>query len=359
MLHEDRSHPIAKACALRHKIATMTTTPAETMRVTINDVSRLAGVSIKTVSRVLNKERYVSDETRQKVEAAAAQLGYRPSFAARALAGAKSFQIALIYDNPNPYYAQSLQAGVRARCAEAGYRMIAQPSDADHPDVVNEIMSLIDQAQLDGVILTPPFTEHRAVCDALIARGVPLAAVSPAVPHAHMAAAFIDQEAAARDMTANLITMGHRRIGFIKGPDRFATSARRLAGYCAALEAANIAYDPALVAEGQYDFASGSQAADSLLALANPPSAIFASSDDMAAGVLAAAHQRGIALPGGLSVAGFDDTDLASVVWPPLTTIRQPVRELGYCATQLLLSGTIEHRQLDHQLIERASVVRI
>ncbi len=331
------------------------------MRVTIEDVSRAAGVSTKTVSRVLNNEKYVGQAKRESVERAVAALGFRPNFAARALAGKRSFQIALIYDNPSPYYAQNLQAGVRARCAQAGYRMIAQPCDAQSPAVLDEICSLIDQAQLDGVILTPPFTENAAIHAALAARGVHYVMTSPAVADAAHSAVTIGHAQGAAQMTAYLVSLGHQRIGFVQGDPRFATSALRLAGYRTALADAGIAYDPAMVQPGLYDFASGSRAAQALLALAKPPTAIFASSDDMAAGVLATAHRLGVSVPGQLSVAGFDDTDLASVVWPPLTTIRQPVRDMGYAAADLLLarSGETEQRALECALIVRGSTGRV
>jgi LacI family transcriptional regulator len=326
--------------------------------VTIGDVSRAAGVSIKTVSRVLNGERYVSAAVRERVEAAVLALDYRPNFAARALGGRRSFQIALIYDNPSPYFAQNIQAGVVARCAEAGYRMITQPCVAGSPTMLDEIAALIDQAQLDGVILTAPFTEDDAVRAMLTTRQLPYAMISPAQVEPGVASASIDQAAAAQAMTTHLLAQGHRRIGFVGGSKRFATSARRLAGYRAALDVAGIGFDATLVSSGDYDFASGSKAAEKLLALPVPPSAIFASSDDMAAGVLATAHRLGLDVPGQLSVAGFDDTDLAAVVWPPLTTIRQPVRDLAYAATDLLLSGRPDQVQLDFELISRASVGR-
>jgi LacI family transcriptional regulator len=327
------------------------------MRVTIEDVSRAAGVSIKTVSRVLNREKYVAHATRERIEKTVARLGFRPNFAARALAGHKSFQIALIYDNPSPYYAQNIQAGVRARCQEEGYRMIAQPCDAQSPGVKDEICNLIDQAQLDGVILTPPFTENAEVRAELALRGVRYVMTSPAVIDETQSSVFIGHAEGAAEMTAYLISLGHRRIGFVEGDPRYATSERRLAGYRTALDAAGIAFDSALVQTGLYDFASGSQAAEALLALDPPPTAIFASSDDMAAGVLAAAHRLGVAVPGQLSVAGFDDTDLASVVWPPLTTIRQPVRDMGYAAADLLLANADEpeQRALGYELIVRGS----
>jgi LacI family transcriptional regulator len=330
------------------------------MSVTIDDVAKAAGVSNKTVSRVLNKEKYVAAATRAKVDAAVAALGFRPSFAARALAGRKSFQIALLTDNPSPYYAQNIQAGVRARCQELGYRMIAQPVDSGAADLLEEILGLIDQAQLDGVILTPPLTENGAVRHALSDRGLPFVMTAPARLDPTIASAFIDNAQAAQDMTRYLIEAGHKRIGFVAGDPRYAASARRKEGYEAALREAGLAFDPELVQTGHYTFASGSEAAEKLLALQSPPTAIFASSDDMAAGVLATAHRLGIKVPSALSVAGFDDTDLAAVVWPPLTTIRQPVRDLGFAAADLLLApnSSVEQRLLPHTLIIRGSVAK-
>ncbi len=331
------------------------------MGITIGDVSRAAGVSIKTVSRVLNKEKYVAAETRARVEAAAARLGFHPNFAARALAGHRSFQIALIYDNPSPYFAQNIQAGVRERCALDGYRMIAQPCDSGSASLIEEIGSLIDQAQLDGVILTPPFTERADVRGELVRRAVRYVMTSPARTDDAVSSAFIDQTEAAAAMTSWLIAQGHRRIGFVMGDERYASSHKRLEGYRRALHIAGLDFAPELVHPGRYDFESGSAAADALLHMPLPPTAIFASSDDMAAGVLATAHRLGIIVPDQLSVAGFDDTDLAAVVWPPLTTIRQPVRDLGYAAADLLLAkaGLAEQRQLPFQIIVRGSTAAV
>ena len=327
------------------------------MSITIGDVSQAAGVSIKTVSRVLNKEKYVAKDTRARVEAAVAKLGYHPNFAARALAGHRSFQIALIYDNPSPYNAQSVQAGVRARCIEGGYRMIAQPSDADSTTLLNELCGLIDQAMLDGIILTPPFTDNPAIRAELARRDMSFVTLSPATLDVAVAAAFVDNVQAAEDMTTYLVSLGHRRIGFIEGDTRYAASGQRMAGYRKALDQAGLTFDAILVRPGQFDFESGSAAATDLLALEDPPTAIFASNDDMAAGVLATAHRLGIHVPAQLSVAGFDDTDFAQIVWPPLTTIRQPVRALGYAAADLLfqLPEKVEQRLLAHELIVRGS----
>lgn len=328
------------------------------MRATIKDVSRASEVSIKTVSRVLNKERYVSADTRAKVEAAVAALNFCASSAARSLAGKRSYQIALICDNPSPYYVYEMQSGVRDRYVVDGVRMIAQPYDRDAPTLLNDIEQLIDATHVDGLILTPPVSDHPAVLDLLARRGVRFVRVSPGSAAELSASTFIDNESAAAAMTEYLLALGHERIGFIAGHPCYATSKQRMRGYSRALSSRDIALDPALVREGSFDFASGAVATEDLLALTEPPSAIFASSDDMAAGVLTVAHRRGVAVPGQLSVVGFDDTALARFVWPPLTTICQPTRMLGFQAADLLLASTgasVERREVAYELIVRGS----
>jgi LacI family transcriptional regulator len=327
------------------------------MRVTIKDVSRVAGVSIKTVSRVLNKEKYVKQTTRDKVDAAVKSLNFSPSLAARTLGGSRSFQIALIYDNHSPYYIHQIQEGVWARCREAGVRMLAQPVDVASPDLAREIGGLIDETHVDGVILSSPVTDAPEALAELERRGVRFVRISPGTNHAMTSSVFMDDVQAADDMTTHLINEGHRRIGFVVGHPNHMASDQRLFGYRRALDRAGIPYEPALVCPGAFDFASGNDAAKLFFALAKPPTAVFASNDDMAAGVLAHAHSLGLDVPEDISVAGFDDTALASLVWPPLTTIRQPVRELAYAAAGLLFDGeeAVIHRRLQHELIVRAS----
>lgn len=326
------------------------------MGATIKDVARAAGVSIKTVSRVLNDERYVGADTRHRVRAAMAALRFSPSTAARTLAGGRSRQVALVCDNPSPYYLFEIQAGVHARCVAAGVRLIVQPYDRASPDVARDIARLIDQARPDGLILTPPVTDDRPVLAMLVERGLPFVRISPGEA-GPVSSVHIDNEGAAFDMAAYLAGLGHRRVAFVAGDPAYPTSARRLAGYARAVAELGLDDDPALVRQGRYDFASGAAAADALLALDRPPTAIFAGSDDMAAGVLAAAHRLGVRVPRDLSVAGFDDTALAGYVWPPLTTIRQPTRDLGHAAADLLFAGggAVEARRLPHALVTRAS----
>lgn len=330
-------------------------------RATIKDVSRIAGVSIKTVSRVLNKERYVRADTRKRVEAAMAELRFSPSLAARSLAGKRSHQIALIYDNHSPYYIHAIQEGVWDRCKAAGVRMLAQPADVASPDIAREVGGLIDETHVDGIILSSPVTDCAPVLEELERRGIPFVRISPGTNHALTSSVFMDDVQAADDMTTHLLNLGHRTIGFIVGHPNHMASEQRLFGYRRALDRAGIAFEPGLVRPGEFDFESGAAAAEVLLALPKRPSAIFASNDDMAAGVLAVAHRLGLAIPNDLSVAGFDDTALAQLVWPPLTTIRQPTRDLAYAAANLLFEKAegVEHRRLQHELVTRASTARL
>ena len=321
----------------------------------------MAGVSIKTVSRVLNKERYVREDTRLKVEAAVAALNFSPSLAARTLAGFRSFQIALIYDNHSPYYIHAVQEGVWARCREQGVRMLAQPVDVDSPGLAQEIGGLIDETHVDGVILSSPVTDAAAALEELERRGISFVRISPGTNHALTSSVFMDDAQAADDMTTFLINQGHRRIGFVMGHPNHMASDQRHFGYRRALDRAGISYEPSIVRPGTFDFESGMTAAEILLGLPIRPTAIFASNDDMAAGVLSYAHRIGVDVPGELSVAGFDDTPLAQLVWPPLTTIRQPVRELAYAATERLFSVEkgVFHQRLQHDLVERGSTAPV
>lgn len=326
------------------------------MRANIKDVSQAAGVSIKTVSRVLNNERYVRPATRARVEEAMAALGFQPSQAARALAGGKSFQIALVCSNPGPYYLHGLIAGLRGRCAAEGVRLIVHAYEVEADKLGADVLTFFRKMGFDGAILTPPIVDNEPVLDELERAGTPYVRISPGVQPERSASVQIDNEGAARRMTERLIALGHRRIGFVVGHRSFAVSNQRLSGYLDALREAGIPLDLGLVQQGWFDFRSGQAAAEELLSLPEPPTAIFASSDDMAAGVLNVAHQRSIRVPDQLSIAGFDDTDLASLVWPTLTTMRQPIRAMAEKAAELLFSGNSEQVVLPSDLIERASI---
>ena len=309
------------------------------MRVRLEDVARAAGVSPKTVSRVLNEEAYVKDDTRKRVLAAMESMNYRPSPSARGLAGSRSFLIAMLYDNndnPASTYLAEIQDGVLDACDANRYSMMVCPLRMRGPDFIRRVDALISDHHVDGVVLTPPLTDHPPLLRRLREREVPHASVSP-VNHEATIGVCMDEEHAAQALVAHLIKLGHRRIAHVLGIANHGATRWRLAGYKAALAAADILYDPDYVVQGDFMFGSGVAAARKLLTLPQPPTAIFAANDDMAAGVMWAANERGLKVPRDVSVCGFDDTPLASQLWPPLTTVRQPAREMGKLATLQLM----------------------
>ena len=326
-------------------------------RITIRDVSRLAQVSIKTVSRVMNNQNYVSAETRARVEQVMAELSFQPSSAARALAGHRSHQIAVICDNPSPWYVYEVQYGIRVRCQQDRVRMISQPYDRGSPTLLDDILSLVDQIHPDGLVLTPPVCDDAKVLEELLLREVPFVRIQPGTRAGISCSTSIDNERAAFDVTRHLLELGHTRIAMIVGDRGYMSSELRLDGFLRAMTEFGQTVPKDYIRLGYFDFASGVAQAETLLALPKPPTAIFASNDDMAAGVLVTAHRLGLDVPGDLSVVGFDDTPFASFVWPPLTTVRQPVRLLAEAAADLLLKppSEPEDRNIGYELIVRQS----
>ena len=326
---------------------------------TIVDVARTANVSIKTVSRVLNREPNVSAATRELVQAAALALHYTPNVSARSLAGARSYLIALLYDNPSAAYIADLQVGALSECRRGGYHLIVEPFDFSRQDLAESVGDMAAKLRTDGVILTPPLCDHPGLLDALDAAGARYIRISPNTEPDRSAQVMMDERAAAKEMTLHLIGLGHRRIGFVKGHPDHGSSYLRLEGFIAAMEEAGLDPNPDLIVEGRNSFLSGVEAGVALLERQDRPTAIFASNDDMALGVMSVANRLSIALPQGLSVAGFDDTPTARVVWPQLTTVRQPVAEMAATAAALLINGPTaeenEHRVLNFEIVVRGS----
>ncbi|MFT4074232.1 MAG: LacI family DNA-binding transcriptional regulator [Asticcacaulis sp.] len=333
---------------------------------TINDVARLAGVSIKTVSRVMNDEPNVREETRTKVKEAAARLHYRPNLLARSLAGSRSFLIGLLYDNPSSSYVIDLQQGVIERCRQSGYHVLSEPQDSLAPDIGRAIASLLATIRLDGVVLTPPLCDMAVVLDAVEAAGVPYVRVSPSLFPGRSALVEMDDVQAAYEMTKFLLAHGHTDIGFVRGHPEHGSSHRRYDGFAKAMHEAGIEPPSHRIAQGYNSFASGLEAARALFRdPGDLPAAIFASNDEMAFGVMAYAQQTGARVPDQVSVVGFDDTPGSVIVWPHLTTIRQPVTDLAYAAADMLLSRTAPEenapnfsdmrRELPFELVERES----
>lgn len=327
--------------------------------VRIDDVARLAGVSMKTVSRVFNHEPNVRPETRAKVEVAAKALNFRPNPSARSLAGNRSYLVSLVYDNPSSSYVMQVVSGVLDACEAAHYSMMMRPVDFSSRDHVDVLADSIAQYAPDGLILTPPLTDDVALLEKLEALNVRYASISPREKNAGIGAR-LDERRAVREMMAHIVSLGHRRIGHIKGHRDHGASEWRLNGYKDGLVAAGIEFDKALVLPGEFSFESGVAGAETLLSLKKPPTAIFAANDDTAAGVMHAAAERGVRIPQDLSVFGFDDLPMARQLWPALTTVRQASREMGRIAAEQLLLSIREPKaagmvQVPYELVLRAS----
>ena len=301
---------------------------------TVADVAREAGVSPMTVSRVINGSASVQPETRARVEEAIARIGYVPNPAAQALAGARQVRIAVVHDNPSAAFLSELLVGCLAQAARDNAQIVVQ-SSLGHSEP-EALAGALARARVDGAILPPPLGDDAVILSALRARGIALVLVAAGDPEADIPFVRVDDFAAALDMTRHILSRGHRRIGFIRGSPNQAASARREAGFEAGLAEAGLSPDSALVAQGDFSWRSGLDAAEALLAQNPPPEAIFASNDDMAAAAISAAHRRGLEVPRDLAVYGFDDTAVATMVWPGLTTIRQPVADMAREATDIL-----------------------
>lgn len=324
---------------------------------TIIDVAREAGVSFKTVSRVLNGETNVREQTRARVMSAVKTLDYRTNHNARNLRARQSRTISLLHANPSRAYVSEVQLGALQRCQAEGYRLVTEDCSRN-----TQAASVLHAGmQLAGVILTPPLSDDPAIIRQLRERDLPFVQIAPSEGGVQSRAVAIDDRAAAQEMTDYLIGLGHRRIGFIRGAARHIQAGLRLDGYEAALKAAGIPFEPSLAVEGDFTFDSGLAAAEKLLDHETPPTAIFAANDDMAAGVIAACYRRQIRIPQDLSVAGFDDTPFASIISPSLTTIYQPSRELACEAVGQLLEELAspgeapERRILEYRMVIRDS----
>lgn len=330
--------------------------------VTIRAVGERAGVSAMTVSNVINGAGKVGPATRAAVLAAIEELGYRPNIAARRLAKAKVTTLGLLYsDRGTPFIDSILLGALRATNAR-GLQFIAQAEEALTRAAAEAAVRALVQGGASGVLLVPPFAELLSGSGLFAELGVAAAAIATGLPMADISTVRIDNRAAMAAVTVHVAGQGHRRIGFLAGPESFSVAAERLAGFRDGLAASGIAYDPTLVVRCGFDPVSGAQAGRALLTLAERPSAILCSSDDMAAGLIGEAHRMGLRLPDDLAVTGFDDTAIAARLWPPLTVIRQPVGDMAFRAVEQVLaslrSRMVEDRVLDFELVARESVGR-
>ncbi len=309
-------------------------------RATINDIARLAGVSKKTVSRVINQSPFVKGETRARIDAVIQQIGYTPDQQARGLAFRRSFLIGLVYDNPNAQYIVNSQEGVLDALRGSGFELVVHPCDRLSEHFVTGVRRFIERQRLHGVILLPPVSEDLALARML--REIECQFVRIAsVCFDNMAPMIVssDRDAAA-EAAAYLEALGHRRIGFIAGPSQHRSARERQAGFMSALEKRGMSLQPELLAEGAYSFESGVVCGEALLTRLPRPTAIFASNDEMAAGVYKAAYRLKICIPEELSVVGFDDSPVASRLSPALTTVHLPIRHMARLAAAKLIPAS-------------------
>jgi LacI family transcriptional regulator len=313
-------------------------------RATIDDVAELAGVSIKTVSRVVNQEPNVRETTRAKVEKAIARLDYRPNLSARNLASSRSRLIILIYDDPGAYeipsagYVIRMQLGVLRACRTADYGLRIHPCNYRGRYIDRELRQLIGDARPQGVVLAAPLSNMPRIVRAIVATGAPMVRLSPGTSDVEQYSISTNDREISAEMTRYLASLGHRRIAFVKGHPSHKAVANRYLGYLDGLRQSGIRFSEKLVESGDNSFGAGEAAGERLMKLRSGPTAIFAANDDMAAGVLRAAARLGIAVPGRLSVAGCDDISLASQLYPTLTTIRQPLLTMAERAALVLIA---------------------
>ena len=305
---------------------------------TIREVAEHAGVSIKTVSRVVNNEPNVRPATRERVMKAVSALDYEPHPAARGLAGRRTFSIGLLYENPHEFsYIQKILEGAHAACETTGHALMLRPCNEDvTPALVRQFAR---QTRVDGLLLTAPIADRPDIISLLVESGIAFALISPRETNPERISVNPDDVEAGRTLTEHVISLGHRRIGWVRGDARHGASDRRLAGHLDGLREHAVDIDRNLIVDGRFDFDSGKRGFHALWQLPDRPTAIIACNDDTAAGVVVAAHEQGVSVPGTLSVAGFDDSPTATHTWPALTTVRQPIAAIASRATELLIAG--------------------
>jgi LacI family transcriptional regulator len=313
--------------------------------VTIRHVAADAGVSLQTVSRVINKAPNVRPEVQQRVQSSIDKLGYVPSIAAQRLSGSRSYLILALNDRDRTIadwrerqgadWIDQMLLGGMLKVAEYGYRLMFELVDTHDDHVERELRATMAALQPDGVILTPPHSENAQITGLLEEVGIAFARIGALGPGAGIALSM-DEEGAAAMATRHLADLGHRRIGFISGAPEYSLSDRRVTGWRGEMMGRRLPLK-GLLAKGDFTFESGVAATKALLDLPQPVTAIIASNDRMALGALAVAHERGLEIPADLSLLSFDNTPVVRFTRPPLTAIDQPVAELAATAVEMII----------------------
>jgi LacI family repressor for deo operon, udp, cdd, tsx, nupC, and nupG len=328
-------------------------------------VARLAEVSTATVSRALATPDRVSPEARARVFEAIAKVGYLPNPVARSLRSQKTRMVLVVLPNLGNIFFSRILRGIEEALFEAGYGMIIGDLDGS-PDKEARFAAFAAAGQVDGVLLLNGhlFGQTRDGKGTPMRTNVPIVALCEAIPGAELPQIEVDNRAAATRMTRHLVSLGHRRIAYIRGPADNVLERERHRGYRDGLREVRIPYDPALVLPGDYTLAAGAAAGRELLARAERPSAVFCSNDEMAIGLMRTLASAGVRVPHDISVAGFDDIEFAAMVEPSLTTIRQPRHELGRTGAAVLVD-LLQGRpaparvRLKTDLVKRASTAAL
>lgn len=331
---------------------------------TIDDVAKLAGVARVTVSRVLNNGSNVRPETRERVQRAVEELGYSVNQQARALASGMGRQIMLIHAHspelePNSYYNAGLELGALRGCSSLGFDLVTRAIDPKEENRFRLLSSILDRDRPGGIILSPPLSDDLQLIETARRGGVQVVAISAGEQaRASVLAVGIDERAGGLAIGRHLMSLGHRHVGFVKGPSEHQAAALRYGGFVQALREAGVSEDP-WATSGDFTFKSGVEATEELLRDRRKVTALACANDDMAAGVMLALHRAGFNIPAMMSVTGFDDTPMSEIVWPPLTTIRQPIKDLATRAVQLLVDSQsndkICYEELAFELVVRES----
>jgi LacI family transcriptional regulator len=327
-------------------------------RATINDVADKANVSKKTVSRVINRERSVKPVMVERVNRAIAELHFSPSPQARSLALGRSFLVGLIYENPSPTYVVNMQLGILDVLRPAGLELVVHPCGRDNESLLEDVRTFIERQRLDGVILPPPLSEDERLVALLRETGCPYVRIACTALDDPSVMVVSNDHLGARQAAERLIGLRHTRIALVRGPTSYRSSRERGQAFLATLAEYGIVIDEDYDIEGEYTFESGVAAGHRLLNLVHPPTGVFALNDDMAIGVMQAARERELNLPRDLSVIGFDDLPMAGRVWPKLTSVRLPIRDMGCLASNKLLAQLGCKASTDEQLIEPTLIAR-
>ena len=330
------------------------------MAVTIKDVARESGVNVSTVSRALNGEYGVHADTREHVAAAAQRLGYRPNRVARGLVTGRSHTLALVVsDIRNPFFAE-VARGAEDAAYRAGYDLVLCNSDLDAEKQMRYAQSLLEK-RVDGILMNSVAALSKKQQEQLSGLGVPIVLLNKTAPRGAFSTVCADNEAGGALAAEYLLKLGHRKIAHLTGPRHHGNMTERAKGFVSRLAAACKPVRP-VVLYGKNDFPGGVDLARALMARHPDITAVFAASDMMAFGAIRALMEAGRRIPQDVSVMGFDNVELASIVHPPLTTIHQPKYEIGQAAVEILLrlAGRGEHQGPEHrlfgvELVERQS----